>query len=178
MKNRIFCSLPILLFGAIVAQAQDVTVLYETKLENKKVPAVIMEQVGKDFPGAKLDETYLIPAKLYEQKWVVIEKNDVPNDVDKVEVYLKGKGMRYSAVYSPDGKLLHSREVQKGVALPTAVSKVIADHYPKWKENRDREVLKDGKKEITHYIVFLKNGWREQRLVISPAGKVLHRFEL
>ena len=172
-------SLPILLLGAFALRAQDIpTVLYEAKLETMKVPAVIKDRVKTDFPGSSIEETYLLPARLYQQKWIVVEKKEMTAPADYYEVHLSGRNMIYDAVYTPTGELLHSREVLKDVALPAAVSKALSDHFANWIENRDREVIRNGKKEITHYIVFLKKGRREQRVVFNPQGEVLHRFEL
>ena len=179
MKNKVLFSLPFLLLGVSALRAQsEPTVLYEAKLETKMVPTVIVDQIKNDFPGFVINETYLIPAKLYQQKWVVVEKNEMTNPADIYEVHMSGKNMNFDAVYSAKGVLLHSREIQKDVALPAAVSRTLSEHFANWNESRDREVIKNGKKEITHYIVFLKKGHREQRVVLSPEGKVLHRFEL
>lgn len=179
MKKGFLMSLPFMFVGAFAAQAQtDATVLWESKLETKKIPAVVSEQVHKDFPNARITETYSLPAHLYEQKWVLVQQNPAPQNINYVEVQLNGKDMHYAAVYTPQGTLLNSREVLKHAALPPAVSQAIAAHYPGWTERRDKEVVKNGKHEITRYIVFLKKGWREERVVLDPDGKVLHHIDV
>jgi hypothetical protein len=155
----------------------DSKVVYETKLENAKVPFSILEQVKKDFPDYTIQETLLVPAKLYEQKWIIVQKSEPIAATDYYEVYLTGKNIHSTAAYTPKGILLHSREVLKEVALPAAVTNTIEARFTDWKQVRDKEVIRNGKREITHYIVFLKNGWREQRVVLNASGDVLHRFE-
>lgn len=172
-------ALPILLLGAIAVKAQNSNViLYETRLETKKIPVVVSESVQRDFPNAKITESVSVPAKLYEQKWVVVDQNQHPENMDYIEVNLSGKNMHSTAIYTTQGKLVSSREVLKKAQLPETVRQAIKTRYPDWKDRRDKEVIKNGKHEITHYIVFLKKGWHEERVVFDPNGKVLHRFEI
>ena len=82
MKKGFLMSLPFMFVGAFAAQAQtDATVLWESKLETKKIPAVVSEQVHKDFPNARVTETYSLPANLYEQKWVLVQQNPAPQPI-------------------------------------------------------------------------------------------------
>jgi hypothetical protein len=177
MKKHIVFYLSFLFLASVAVQAQtSATVLYESKVETIKVPAVIVEQTTKDFPGFTVDETLLVPSKLYEQRWVQVQKNDMVGPLDYYEVQLKGKNMHSVAAYTPEGKLLNSREVLKNVVVPSAVSATLLKQYPGWTDRRDKEVIKNGKKEVTHYIMHLKKGWKEERVVLDPQGNIVHRF--
>lgn len=179
MKNKWLLAFGLVSASAFVVSAQTTaTVVYEAKLENKKVPVAVVEQVQKDFPNARLEETYLLPAQLYEQNWVVVQKNQPQQPVDYYEVRLSGKNVHSSAVYSPQGELLNSREVLKDAPLPPVVGRTLVTQYPGWTERRNKEVIKNGRKEVVHYIVFLKKGWREERVVLNPQGEIEHRFTL
>lgn len=180
MKNKIFFALTALFclsLFTLSAQNGDV-VVFAKKLETKKIPSVLRTEIQKDFPSFTLDGVELLPSKLYEQRWVVQQSNPFPADMEYYQVELKGKDSHSIAVYTPKGQLLHSREVLKNAKLPLEVAQSVANQYPGWMEWRDKEIIKNGKKEITDYVVFLKKGMKEERVVLNPQGKILHHFEI
>jgi len=180
MKNKILLSIATLfLLGLFTLNAQtEDEVVYAKKLETKKIPAILHAEIKKDFPTYSLEGVELLPIKLYEQRWVVLDKKPFPDGTEFYEVDLKGKDFHSSAVYSMKGQLMNSREVFKNAKLPAEVAQSIVSRYPGWMERRDKEVIRNGKKEITHYIVFLKKGMKEERVVLNPQGKILHHFEM
>jgi hypothetical protein len=180
MKNKIFISLVVLFsLGVFTISAQNGdVVVFAKKLETKKIPTALRSEIQKDFPTYTLDGVELLPSKLYEQRWVMQQSNPFPADMQYYEVDLKGKDFHSSAVYTAKGQLLHSREVLNNAKLPLEVAQSIASYYPGWVEWREKEIIKNGKKEVTDYVVFLKKGMKEERVVLNPQGKILHHFEI
>lgn len=179
MKNKILLTLMAvfaLSAATLNAQSDGSEVVFAKKLETKEVPKALKAEIQKDYPSYTLDGVELIPNKLYEQRWVVQQKNKFPADMKYYEVDLKGANSHSSAVYTPDGQLLHSREVLKNAELPLAVAQSLKNHYPGWMEWRNKEIITNGKKEITHYLVFLKKGTKEEKVVLNPQGAVLHHL--
>lgn len=179
MKNKMllaFAALLMLGLTTLSAQTDGGEVVFAKKLETKKIPSALKAEIQKDYPSYTLDGVELLPSKLYEQRWVVQQKNAFPADMKYYEVDLKGKNSHSSAVYTPDGQLLHSREVLKNAELPLAVAQSLKEHYPGWMEWRNKEVITNGKKEVTHYLVFLKKGTKEEKIVLNPQGAVLHHL--
>jgi hypothetical protein len=162
MSSKILFSVALLSLGAFALRAQESTVVYEKRLETVKASTLSTAQNAAGTPNVPV------------QEWVVVQRNKPTFDVQTYEVKSKGKNMDIVAIYNPKGVMLSSREVLKEVALPEAVSSEISARYPGWVEYKDEEIITKGKKEISHYVVYLKKEGKRKRIVYAPDGKKSH----
>lgn len=175
--------IPVFLTGALftfsgaMAQISSETMTAQ-KVKKEEVPTTIVASVEEDFPEANVEDVVLIPAQAYQNDWVVTKSEHGVSDESSFdpqyyEVTFNGKGESGKAVYNAEGDLIHSKETIKDEALPEMITRAIADKYPEYKVMKDKEVIRDGKKNIDYYQVKIKKGKEKETLYFSENGEML-----
>jgi|GEM_PF-480084 len=150
--------------------------LYQTKLEKKVVPAVVLESVSTDFPEGVVAEYAAIPVEIIEDR-VYTRTNEHASDEDysTYVVILTGKSGNIHATYNRDGELLNTSESLKNVPLPHPIQVSVARHFPGWNTGADKMLMTSiaGGKQKTHYKVKLYKGKETHHVVFDADGNII-----
>lgn len=160
----------------VTASAQQPE-LVATRAKRKEVPQSVTNAIKKDFPNLNISGLKVVPSDVYKREWEVREIGQVGSS-DKANFYtvaMNGKNFHAHALYNGDGKLVYYREVVENTALPETVAKAIREQFPEWTLAGDREVIKNGRKEITYYRVRVENGKEQMHLFLNPSGQLLKK---
>ena len=173
----VFLAGSLLTLGSAMAQIESETVTAQ-KVKKEEVPTTVVASVEEDFPDKTVEDFALIPAKVYQEDWVVSKSeqgvtDESTFDPQYYQVEFSGKGESGKAVYNSAGELIHSKEIIKDESLPEAITKKIADQYPDYQITKDKEVIKDGNKKVDYYQVEIKKGKDKEKLYFSENGEML-----
>lgn len=166
---KLFFVMTTLLTGLLTkAMAQNEETLPEVKVSAKTykyLRAVDNREAAK--PVKLLEKT----AAEYDIKNAEFYNDE--NDTYYISFYLPEGYLL--AVYDQDGTLLRTAERYKNVLLPAAVTRAVADRYPKWSISKDIYLVNyreetGAKKE---YKLVLENGNKRLRVKLDDQGKFL-----
>jgi len=115
------------------------------------------------------------PVKLLERKaasYDVKNSEFYEDDYDNYFITFYLPSGYILAVYDQNGKLLHTAERYKNVALPEAVKKAVAARYPNWSITNDiyRVTYDNTADSKMEYKLVLMNGSKRLRVKLSDKG--------
>ena len=169
------------LFTISGAMAQVDETITARVVGEDEIPGVVMESVAVDYPDMDYTDWQTLSPEAYEADWVVMDdEGDTEEEVLEPEYYevdYRGKGIHGYAVYNSEGELLHSKEVIKDEALPEAITQAIAKDYPNHKVMGDKEVIRDGNKNVKYYEVNVEKGKDKEKLYFDKGGKMVSKKE-
>ena len=115
------------------------------------------------------------PVKLLERKaasYDVKNSEFYEDDYDNYFITFYLPSGYILAVYDQNGKLLHTAERYKNVALPEAVKKAVAARYPNWSITNDiyRVTYDNTADSKMEYKLVLMNGSKRLRVKLSDEG--------
>ncbi|MEI6851791.1 MAG: hypothetical protein WCL06_03070 [Bacteroidota bacterium] len=150
MKKLLFTGVALLLFAVpIMAQVDhdynpnDVVPTPGPNLSKDQVPASVVKAASIDFDLAKPETWTKFPFALKEYGWVY---DKAASDVkpDRYEVTMKASnGDDLYAVYSADGVLIATREVNNNAAVPASVMAALSkSQYKDWKIVGNKETIR------------------------------------
>jgi hypothetical protein len=183
MKKLLFAAAVLLLTSGPGWAQGDLTEETVTLTEVKKgeEPQAVLDAVKQDFPGSSVGNISILPHLLYGEEWDVTTDDEEDDDAqapDYYQVSASGKNTSFTAVYDKNGKLLRSREILKGDALPDAITTTLNKRYAGWKVAGDREKIKDAKGVTVTYKVLLQKGKEKRRVAFDPSGKIIKEKKL
>jgi hypothetical protein len=78
------------------------------------------------------------------------------------------------AAYDKNGKLIRTAEKYKNITLPSAVTKAVAEQYPKWGIAKDVYIVNymDNGKTDKKYKLVLENGSKRIRIQVNEKGDI------
>jgi hypothetical protein len=169
MKKLLFTGVALLLFAVpIMAQVDhdynpnDVVPKPGPNLSKEQVPASVVKAASTDFDLAKPDTWTKFPFALKEYGWVY---DKAASDVkpDRYEVSMKAtNGDDLYAVYSAEGVLIATREVNENAPVPASVLAELANsQYKDWKIVGNKEIIKyyhDKNSVEQHFRVTVEKG--------------------
>jgi len=162
--------------GLAIAQntVQDKTVIIKSVKKGEE-PQQVMSALKQDFPDAIMKDIAYLPLALYGQEWTVNETDntDMNTDIEYYQITMHGKGIKYTAVYNKNGKLLTYKETINQTRLPEAVTKALGMSFPDWKVVGDQERLKYSKDQSIVYKVELAKGKSREKVFLDDYGKIL-----
>ena len=132
------------------------------KLKKSEVPGNLEAQVQQDFPNVGPVNIFTAADTVVTKDWRVSEDIDFDEgeEINYYKVEMKGKDSYYEALYDSNSKLIMSKEIQKDVALPSAVRQAYATS-----EYKDQPLEKDKHFKVTnhgnskeYYEIYLKDG--------------------
>jgi uncharacterized membrane protein YkoI len=127
----------------------------EEKIPLDKLPKVVLDAVKAKFPGAELQSA----TKEDEDGTLVYE------------VALKHKGADIEVILSLEGKIQVIEKTITVKDLPAAVSKALAEKYPKATVKKTEELTKDDK--LSYEIIIETADKKTLEVVFDPNGKVI-----
>ena len=132
--------------------------------------------VKRDFPRRHLEKVVLLTPDGYAEQWTIKGKRPLLHRSKAYyDVRMSGPGDKLKAVYTPDGELLHLREVIQQPILPQPVADVLAQSYAGWELADGQERITDGKGLVELYYLTLKKGKNTEKLVMDPEGTILRK---
>lgn len=150
MKKLIFSCLVILVFALpTIAQVDhdynpnDLIPSKGSSLSKDQVPASVVKAASTDFNLSKPETWTKFPYALKEYGWVY-DKDAADVKPDRYEVSMKAtNGDDLYAVYSSDGVLITTREVNNNAPVPASVMEALAkSQYKDWKIVGNKETIK------------------------------------
>jgi hypothetical protein len=150
MKKLIFSCLVILVFVLpTIAQVdhdynpKDLVPVPGASLSKDQVPASVIKAASTDFNLSKPDTWTKFPYALKEYGWVY-DKDAADVKPDRYEVSMKAtNGDDLYAVYSSDGVLITTREVNNNAPVPPSVMEALSkSQYKAWKTVGNKETIK------------------------------------
>jgi hypothetical protein len=150
MKKLIFSCLVVLLFVLpTIAQVDhdynpnDVTPAPGPNLSKDQIPASVINAASTDFDLSKPSTWTKFPYALKEYGFVY-DKAAADVKPDRYEVSMKAtNGDDLYAVYSADGVLIATREVNKNAAVPASViAELSKSQYKDWKIVGNKEIIR------------------------------------
>ena len=170
-KPLIFLLLSSVPLGAawaqIPAQAERVTVIHVKKGQE---PKKVMAGLGKDFPGAIIEDVSTIPGTIYSEEWSIKDEMPLTSSANMTyyQVRANSKGLNYTAVYDKEGNLLSSRQVLKNTQLPVEAAKNVVSQFPDWQivGNREKLTLHNDNNKV-FYRVDIKKGKEMKKVFLD-----------
>jgi hypothetical protein len=150
MKKLIFSCLVILVFALpTIAQVdhdynpKDLVPVPGPNLSKDQVPASVIKAASIDFNLSKPETWTKFPYALKEYGWVY-DKDAADVKPDRYEVSMKAtNGDDLYAVYSSDGVLITTREVNNNAPVPASVLEALSkSQYKDWKIVGNKETIK------------------------------------
>lgn len=150
---------------AIEANAQQMEIGKNKKVERSEVPIQILKSLENEFPeasGVKDQSWYLhfmegkgsLTARVYK---VVVETDQVS----------------FTGYYRPDGSFEKANETKKHVQLPLAVESTIKADYASWEIVDRNEIISVGRINRDRFEVQMAHSGHQKLIVLSPEGEVL-----
>jgi hypothetical protein len=171
MVNQLLSLILLLFSSAIWAQnAEDAIAIDEANVPDK-VKAAVNRDFGKDL---KIDWA---STKLNFEQYGWEQIRDVSTeDINYYTIHTKlAKGSEIDAVYTPDGKLIRSREKLEDFEPPKNIlSALEKSPYKDWKIDKDVHVIKDHKGKVQdHYVFLVQKGNERKNVYFDQSGKML-----
>jgi hypothetical protein len=150
MKKLIFSSLVILVFALpTIAQVdhdynpKDLVPTPGPNLSKDQIPASVLKAASIDFNLSKPETWTKFPYALKEYGWVY-DKDAADVKPDRYEVSMKAtNGDDLYAVYSSDGVLITTREVNNNAPVPASVIEALSkSQYKDWKIIGNKEIIR------------------------------------
>ena len=112
-------------------------------LTKDQIPPAIIKAVNTDFALDNPTTWSRFPYALQEYGWVY-DVGTADLKLDQYEVTMKtNNGNELDAVYSPDGKLIESREVSFNVVIPPYIKEELGQSlYKDWQITGNKEIIK------------------------------------
>lgn len=136
-----------------------------------KVKAAVIRDFGKDL---KIDWT---SSKLNFNTYGWEQNIDVDNaDIYYYTVHTRlTKGTEIDAVYTPEGKLIRSREKLEDFEPPKSIlAGLEKGQYKDWKIEKDAHIIKDKNNKIQeHYVLRLQKGNERKTVYFDKDGNML-----
>jgi hypothetical protein len=164
-KLSIFAAVAIA-FGIVVeANAQQIEIGKNRKIERSEVPIRILKSLDNEFP-----ET----SNFQDQNWYLHYMEGKGSlTAREYKVVIKNDDLEFTAYYKPDGEFEKANEVKKHVALPQPVQATLGSQYGDWNVTDKNELISIGRINRDKFEVQLKKNNTERLVVIDPDGKVL-----
>jgi len=152
--------------------AQDV--LYETKVQNEKLPNIVIGSVKERTPEFVYQEFNTVPTKQTDK--VVSNSTKDLNEYQTYQVTLYGQNKKITNTYDQSGKLIASKEVAKNEKLPVEIAESLEKTYPGWAIANDvyrMNRYKDDTEEES-YKVILEKGNQKMKIYLDATGGILN----
>ncbi len=166
MKKLSLIAAMALAIGIVIeANAQQIEIGKNKKIERSEVPIRILKSLANEFPETN---------DFQDQNWYLhyMEgKGDLTAKVYKVVI--ENADLDFTAYYKPDGEFEKANEMKKHVQLPEAVASTIKSQYSNWQVIDKNEIISVGTFNRDRFEVQLERGEIERLIVISPDGKVI-----
>ena len=167
IKSTLFSAFFILLFVSLAFGQETLPEVVVTTARYKYLSAVDNKEVAQ-------------PVKLLERKAAEFDvKNSEFYDDEYEEYYISFyiPSGYILATYSKDGKLMHTAERYKNVALPNAVAQALYKKYPQWGIPKDVYLVtyQEEKGATKIWKILLKNGDKRLRVKVNEKGEILSK---
>lgn len=147
----------------------------EIKVTRDKVPPTVKDAVTRDFGEGTPLVWATTSSKFSTYGWEQV--TDAKNQqTDAYSVHIKGKnGSNLVAVYTPDGKLIRSKETINNMGTPPAIMASLAkSDYKDWKVTKENAVIKTyGGTTSSHYAIKLERGNQKKTLYFDKDGNMV-----
>ena len=151
----------------------------EIRVTKDKVPPAVKDAVMRDFGEGTPTVWATTSSKFNTYGWEQLK--DVKNqDIDAYSVHIKGKnGSNLVAIYTPDGKLVRSKEMIKGMQPPAPIMASIAKtDYKDWQVTKQNAVVKTYSGAMNeHYAIVLEKGKQKKVLYFDKDGNMLSNMK-
>lgn len=162
MKKTLTIAAMICISSHVLAQSEPAKVMDATLVNKDAVPGELVSKAEKDFPGASPFQYYMVGETNINRDWRVTESVDLKTGetMKYYKVDMKSNKGNFEALYDATGNLIMSREEQKDVALPPAVSRAWASgEFKNTRLAKDKHVkVIDHGKKTEYYVLTLSDG--------------------
>lgn len=161
----------------ISAQAMAQDLIYEAKIDQDKVPEVVISSLERDFPGYSVVRYSSNPMEFVEGNVVLNRDVLSAESYDAYDISLMGKGKELVTTYDRDGNLIVASEHMKQFTPPASIRSAIAKAYPGWTLEQDAYTMvhfSKGEKKEWYRMVLSKDGHRI-KIYTDGSGKILNR---
>ncbi|QIP13727.1 nicotinate-nucleotide adenylyltransferase [Spirosoma aureum] len=142
------------------------------------LPEIKVLAVNYKYLGAVNNKAVAVPVKQLERKAAVFDLKDTDFYEDEYDNYFvtffipEGKIL---AAYDKNGKLLHTAEKFKNIALPLLVSQSVAKKYPNWHIAKDVYLVNyhESNGVTKKYKILLENGTKRMRIKTNEKGEFI-----
>jgi hypothetical protein len=177
-KSMLFGSFVMLAFSPTYLCAQDIQLpTVEIRVTQDLVPKVVKEAVLKDFGEGHNPIVWVTPQSLFDTyEWAQ------STNVDNLDIYyyaLQCKttvGSTLYVVYSPEGKLINSKEVIKNFRPELRIMLALQNtEYKDWAISKDllvKKVSSNGS-EKERYALMMKKGNAKKTIFLDAKGSML-----
>jgi len=176
----IACIFPFFAQDENIEQTEIVPIEQITLKENQ-IPKTLVNSVTKDFSEGKPIEWQNFPFIFKKYGWVIEDTANYTLKPEYFYVLIKAKdGSKLNAVYSPDGKLIRSREILRTAPLPTEIAATLAkSEYKDWEVVGDKERITDYSANISrHYVIKIRKNKKTKVLYFDVKGNMLKNKRL
>ncbi len=144
--------------------------------DEKTLPEVRVTATNYKYIKAVDNKDLAQPVKLLERQAAAYDVKNSEMYQDDYETYSVTFYLPEGyvlAVYDQDGKLLRTAERFKNIALPTVVSKAVAQKYPGWAITKDVYLVsyEDGSGAEKLYKLVLENNNKHLRVKVNEKGE-------
>ena len=160
----------------ISAQSIAQDVIYEAKIEQNKVPEVIISSLERDFPGYSVVRYSSNPMEFVEGDVVLNRDVLSAENYDAYDISLMGKGKELVTTYDRNGKLIYTSEHLKQFTPPASIRNAITEAYPGWTLEQDTYTMVHytrGEKKEWYRMILSKDGHRI-KVFTDGSGKILN----
>lgn len=143
------------------------------------LPEVTVVSMNYKYLKSVQDTSSAQPVKLLERRAATydIKKADFyEEEQDEYFVSFYIPQGRILAFYDKNGKVMHTAERYKNIALPPAVRKSIAERYPNWTIGADVYLVNYYQSDNTSkktYKILLENGTKRLRIKLNDKGQFI-----
>ena len=154
------------------------TQLFSQVTKVEELSEVVVTAVNYKYLNQIDNKDAAIPVKVLQRKaaaYDVQAQDYYEDDFDFYTVSFHIPDGKLVAVYNPEGKILRTIERFDNVRLPEAVSRSLAERFPKWEPVKDmyRITYKDDRGAKKVYKLKLKNGDKTMRVKMNAEGEYL-----
>lgn len=147
----------------------------EIRVTKDKVPPTVKDAVMRDFGEGTPLVWATTSSKFNTFGWEQL-RNVNNQNIDAYSVHIKGKnGSALVAIYTPDGKLIRSKETLKGMATPPIIlSSLAKSDYKDWKVSQENAIIKTYSGTTNeHYAVRVEKGKQKKLLYFDKDGNMV-----